>query len=326
MNSDKNNLNISLKTAVLFLVFNRTETTTLSFEKIRQAKPPRLYIAADGPRRGHEGEKEKVKKVRKIATRVDWPCEVKTLFRKENLGCKMGVSSAITWFFEHEEQGIIIEDDCLPNQDFFIFCEILLDRYSKDERVSVITGNNFQNGMWRGEEAYYFSRYPHCWGWATWRRSWKDYDGGIKFWPNWRNSQAWSNYMPDRVERAYWENFFDLVYSEQMDSWAFPWTASIWYKGGLTATPNVNLSSNIGFGEDSTHTANKKSKLSKIPTKVLGKITHPKKFEKNIDAEIHTFNTVFGGKNLRFPYNWIKFFYSVLIYIFPNIKRYLRKC
>ena len=190
----------SLETAILILLFNRPETTIRVFDKISQIKPQRLYIASDGPRKNIDGEKEKVKKVREIATRVDWPCEVKTLFRNENLGCKKGVSSAITWFFEQEEQGIILEDDCVPNLDFFTFCESLLDRYAEDERVSVITGNNFQNNKWRGDASYYFSKYNHCWGWASWRRSWKDYQGDIKFWPKWKKSKEWLSCMPDKVQ------------------------------------------------------------------------------------------------------------------------------
>lgn len=156
-----------LKTAVLFLVFNRPETTKTVFEAIRKAKPKRLYIAADGPRKHREGENEKVSSVRQIVTYVDWPCDVKTLFRDENLGCKSAVSGAITWFFNHEEEGIILEDDCLPHPDFFPFCESLLKRYANDERIWVITGNNFQNGIQRGEASYYFSRYNHVWGWAS---------------------------------------------------------------------------------------------------------------------------------------------------------------
>ena len=187
-----------MQTALLFLVFNRPDTTTQVFKKIRQAKPPRLYVASDGPRDGNSDDKKKVTKVREIATKVDWPCEVKTLFRDKNLGCKKGVSTAITWFFEHEEQGIILEDDCVPNLDFFTFCENLLQRYDKDERISTITGNNFQDGKWRGNASYYFSKYNHCWGWATWRRSWKNYDGDIKFWSKWSNSNAWLDFISNK--------------------------------------------------------------------------------------------------------------------------------
>ena len=282
-----------LKTPILFIVFNRPETTIKVFEKIRQAKPLRLYIAGDGPREGREGEKEKVNKVREIVTKLDWPCEVKTLFRDKNLGCKKGVSTAISWFFEYEEQGIILEDDCLPHLDFFSFCENLLDRYARDERVSIITGNNFQNGKWRGDGSYYFSKYNHIWGWASWRRSWFHYDGDLKFWPEWSNSKAWFDHMPDKVERRYWQNNFELVQKEQIDTWDYPWTASIWYKNGLTATPNVNLVSNIGFGKDATHTNFENDKNANLPTKEIGKIIHPLKIKQDTEADRYNFDNFF---------------------------------
>ena len=306
----------SLKTAVLLLLFNRPDTTTHVFEKIRQIKPQRLYVASDGPREGYDGEIEKITKAREIATKVDWPCEVKTLFRDKNLGCKRGVSTAITWFFEHEEQGIILEDDCVPHLDFFIFCENLLEHHAKDKRVSIISGNNFQNGQWRGDTSYYFSKYNHIWGWATWRRAWNDYQGDIKFWPEWSNSKAWLNYMPDKVERKDWKKIFDQVYAGQIDSWAYPWTASTWYKNGLTATPNINLVSNIGFGDEATHTKLKNHKLSNRQTMELNHITHPKQIIIDKEADRFAFDYAFGGKDQRFPYNWLIFPYRVFNYIF----------
>ena len=309
-----------MQTALLFLVFNRPDTTIQVFKKIRQAKPPRLYVASDGPRDGNNDDKKKVTKVREIATKVDWPCEIKTLFRDKNLGCKKGVSTAITWFFEHEEQGIILEDDCVPNLDFFTFCENLLQRYDKDERISTITGNNFQDGKWRGNASYYFSKYNHCWGWATWRRSWKNYDGDIKFWSKWSNSNAWLDFISDKVERRYWQNIFDRVHSGQVNSWAYPWTASTWYKEGLTITPNVNLVSNIGFGENATHTTSKKDKFMELPVNSLGALMYPKKVEKNIEADNWTFNHHYGGKNLYFPFNWIFYLRKIMIYLLKNKK------
>ena len=161
--------NKELKTALLFLVFNRPDTTRQVFEAIRRAKPPRLYVAADGPREGKFGEVERVEEVRIIATAVDWPCEVKTLFRDKNLGCKKGVSSAITWFFEQEEQGIILEDDCLPNRSFFYFCEELLNLYKQNEKIYMISGYNSQ-GQWRVEsQDYFFSYLAGISARATWR-------------------------------------------------------------------------------------------------------------------------------------------------------------
>jgi hypothetical protein len=320
MNYNKINLPSSKKTAVLFLVFNRPDTTIKVFEKIRETKPSRLYVAADGPREGYSDEKEKVMKVRKIATNVDWPCELKTLIRDKNLGCKKGVSSAITWFFEQEEQGIILEDDCVPHLDFFSFCENLLDRYFLDERVSVVTGNNFQNSKWRGDASYYFSKYNHCWGWATWRRAWKHYQGDINFWPKWKISDAWKKYTPDKIERKYWEKIFDSCYAGQIDSWAYPWTASTWYKNSHTATPNVNLVSNIGFGNDATHTKSTNHISSNLKTFDLKNIIHPKKIYRNIQADLFDFNNHFGGKNFRFPLLLLGLIKSFLIKILIFIK------
>ena len=302
--ADKNNFSSgnSLGRSVLFLVFNRPDTTRRVFEAIRQAKPKRLYVAADGPRRNRPGEDKRCEEVRQIATHVDWPCEVKTLFRETNLGCKMGVSEGINWFFEHEEEGIILEDDCLPHPDFFRFCDELLERYADDERVAVITGNNFQDGAKRGDASYYFSKYNHCWGWATWRRSWQHYQGDLAFWPEWRLSEAWRQLTPDSVERRYWNKIFERARAKQIDSWAYPWTASVWFKGGLTATPNVNLVSNIGFGPESTHTASANSPLAELATNTLGNLTHPRSVIKEVEADHYVFDHVFGGRLERFPY------------------------
>jgi hypothetical protein len=297
---------VLLKTAVLFLVFNRPETTIQVFEAIRKAKPPRLYVAADGPRTGRKGEVEKVAKVRQIATAVDWLCEVKTLFRNKNLGCKYAVSGAISWFFENEEQGIILEDDCLPQPDFFTFCENLLNLYAEDDRVAVITGNNFQNGQKRGDASYYFSKYNHCWGWATWRRAWQYYQGDLPFWPEWKHSDEWVEKMPDPVERRYWEKIFKRARDNKIDSWAYPWTACTWYHGGLTATPNVNIVSNIGFGPGSTHTASKDSPLAAMATESLGALTHPATIKQDVPADRHVFDHTFGGQYLRFPHSLLR--------------------
>src|SRR5262249_20722231 len=160
------------KIPVLFLIFNRPNTTARVMEAIRTAGPGRLYVAADGPRDGNADEAKRCAEVRRIATQVDWPCEVQTLFRERNLGCRQAVSSAITWFFEQEQEGIILEDDCLPSPSFFPYCAELLARFRNDERIMCITGCNFQQDMKGYPYSYYFSKYHHVWGWATWRRAW----------------------------------------------------------------------------------------------------------------------------------------------------------
>ena len=291
----------SLKTCVLFLVFNRPDTTSQVFDAIRRARPTRLYVAADGPRSGRADEVALVDRVRKIATEVDWPCDVKTLFRDQNLGCKRAVSNAITWFFENEEQGIILEDDCLPNLDFFNFCESMLEYYRHDERVHVITGNNFQNGQHRGTGTYYFSKYNHCWGWASWRRTWCHYDGNLSFWPSWKISNEWRANCPDNVERRYWEKIFDQVYAGNIDSWAYPWTASIWKHGGLTITPSVNLVTNIGFSLEATHTRDPNSRQANLPVAAFQEIIHPERMYQDKEADEYVFDNILGGRWLRWP-------------------------
>lgn len=296
-----------LNTPVLFLVFNRPDTTTQVFEAIRKVSPSRLYVAADGPRFNRLNEAECVTLVRKIVTSIDWTCKVRTLFREHNLGCKIAVSEAISWFFEHEEAGIILEDDCLPHSDFFYFCEKLLPFYKDNNQIFVITGNNFQNGNRRGDGSYYFSKYNHCWGWATWRRAWRHYQGGILFWPEWKQSEGWRAICPDQVERRYWEKIFDKVYANGIDSWAYPWTASVWRYGGLTVTPNVNLVSNIGFGQDATHTVDSGALQANLPTEALPKVVHPNSMVQDQVADRYVFDHNFGGRRQRWPWNWLHF-------------------
>ena len=160
---------MSFDIPVLLLTWRRPETTRQVIEAIRPVAPSRLYVASDGPRNAVEARA--VDATRALMTQlVDWPCQIKTRYSETNQGCQLGVSAAITWFFEHEQAGIVLEDDCVPHPDFFPYCRELLMRYWDDSRVWCISGDNFQAGVWRGEGSYYFSRYNHCWGWATWRR------------------------------------------------------------------------------------------------------------------------------------------------------------
>ena len=282
-----------LTTSVLFVVFNRPETTIQVFETIRQAKPPRLYVAADGAREDKEGELEKVKQVREIVNQVDWDCEVKTLFRDKNLGCKIAISSAIDWFFEHEEIGIILEDDCLPHPTFFRFCEELLEKYRDDERIAMISGNNFQFGRKRTNYSYYFSRYPHIWGWASWRRAWKNYDVDMKIWSEIRNGNWLQDLFKDKKSVQYWANIFEKTYQGKINSWGYRWTFSCWIQNALTVIPNVNLVSNIGFGMDATHTK-ATTKLSNISTSPIEfPLKHPNFIIRDTLADDFTQRNIF---------------------------------
>lgn len=282
-----------LDSPVLFLVFNKPETTARVFEAIRKAKPKKLYVAADGPRRSKPGEAETCEKTRQIATSVDWDCRVKTLFRKENLGCRRAVSSAITWFFENEPEGIILEDDCLPSQSFFHYCSALLDRYRDDTRVMHIGANNFQDGAKRGDGSYYFSRYTHIWGWATWRRAWKLYDASMKTFPEFKRQRVIDHAFQGRLKRSYWSWIFQKVYDKKIDTWDYQWLYSLICNNGLAISPNVNLVSNIGFSEGALHTKDAHSRFANMPTHELKEIIHPAFMVRNDAADGYTFKTYF---------------------------------
>lgn len=278
-----------LETPILFLVFNRPDTTKQTFQLIRKARPFRLYVAADGPRSENEGEVAKIEEVRRIATAVDWDCEVMTLFCDNNLGCKMAVSGAITWFFEHEEEGIILEDDCVVDPSFFPYCESLLAKYRHDTRIMAISGDNFQKTQCRDGFSYYFSRYPHCWGWATWKRAWRLFDRDLVTWPGVKEKDLLYDIGAGNEHFvAYWRDIFDQCHAGRIDSWAYPWTYSCWIQRGLTVLPAVNLVSNIGFSSEATHT-NENSPHARLPRHRLQlPLSHPPCLVRDFHADSYT--------------------------------------
>lgn len=264
---------------VLFIIFNRPDTTAKVFEAIRQARPPRLYIAADGPRATRQGEAQHCAETRRIVEAVDWPCEVKTLFRTENLGCKMAVSGAITWFFDNEEQGVILEDDCLPDPTFFDYCDELLDRHKDDPRVMCISGDNFLPAdVRRGvTDSYYYSAFVHIWGWASWRRAWKGYDVSMSKWSPRVGEQLLGKVFPDNAPlRRIWTNTFTRTAAGEVGTWDYQWVFHCWMSGGLSCMPAHNLISNIGFDERATHTTESGHDHANLPTQPLAfPLKHP---------------------------------------------------
>lgn len=242
-----------LRTAVAFFVFNRPDTTEIVFSAIARARPPRLLVVADGPRVGRAADEALCASVRDIIGRVDWSCEVLTHFSDVNLGCRERISSGLDWVFDNVDEAIILEDDCLPDPTFFEYCESLLERYRDDERIMTISGDNFQGGHERGPYSYYYSRFTHIWGWATWRRAWRHYDVAMQRWPDFR-AGGWLTRLLGRGEARYWDQMFQAVYEGRIETWDFQWTFACWTQGALTTIPNVNLVSNVGFRPDATHT------------------------------------------------------------------------
>jgi len=236
---------------VLFLVFNRPEPTRRVFEAIRAARPQRLYVAADGPRSNRVGEPERCATVRDIATAVDWPCEVTTLLRDQNAGCAQAVSNAVSWFFNHEPEGIILEDDCLPDASFFEFSTDQLKRWRDDQRIGQICGFNLLPESSPTGGDYFASHFGWSWGWASWRRAWQAYDITMSSWR--RLKQLGLHHQhPFYAERI---RLFDATADAGWrDSWDYQWHYTLACQGQLSLIPSVNLIENIGFTADATHT------------------------------------------------------------------------
>ena len=249
-----------LNTAVLFLIFNRLDITKRVFKAIRQAKPPRLYIAADGARANKKGERKNVQAVRDyIIQNVDWDCDIKTLFRDQNLGCKYAVGGAITWFFENEEHGIILEDDCLPSQSFFWYCEELLLKYKDDKSIYLISADSRGPDSIGMKEDYGFCKYPMVWGWASWSRAWKDYDPELKDWPNHKDILP-ASISTNKPTIRFWKKVFQKMYDREVDTWDYQFCYLLLKNNGKCIVPKFNLVTNLGFGVDATHTSDAESK------------------------------------------------------------------
>lgn len=249
-------------TPVLFLVFNRPEPTKLVFDVLREVKPSRLYIASDGPRVNNIADIEKNLLIKNyLINNVDWDCELFTLFRETNLGCKNAVSSAISWFFENEEQGIILEDDCLPNISFFKFCEVGLNKYKDDLSVCSISGNLRENSVVSSIPCIYKSKYFNMWGWATWRRQWNKYD--VNFFLNNANLNL-KHYFLDKKERCYWKDIVKKMEKNKINTWDYQMLFISLVNSQYSIYPYKNLVKNIGFNIEATHTSDNSSIIQKV--------------------------------------------------------------
>ena len=280
---------MAFETPILFLVFNRPNLTQKVFETIRNCQPSRLYVAADGPRPHKSGELQLCAETRKIVEQVDWDCAVRKLYREENLGCGRAVSEAITWFFEQESEGIILEDDCLPDASFYPFCREMLERYRDNDKVGSISGNNFLPPAMQAATPYSFSKYAQIWGWASWARFWKSYDFELS-----GQEEEWEEIIrranPIEYHARYWIEVFRAMKSGLLDTWDYQVIFSAWKSGFVHVYPSRNLISNLGYGESATHT-NFESPLSGLRAEALEdfEITLPVNVDPGFDGVIFYF-------------------------------------
>jgi len=262
---------------ILLLVFRRPEVTNKLWAEIKKIKPAKLYIGCDGPRKNIAGEAEKVLEVKNIFKDINWDCEVKTYFQEENKGSRVAESLAMNWFFDNVDEGIILEDDCIPAPDLFKYCQEMLEYYRYDERIMIISGSNFQFGNVRGEGSYYFSKFPNTWGWATWKRAWKSYDVDLKDFPQFKKSKIISLVTENKTAQTYFLDHLKAVYEKKIDAWDAQILFMLWANNGLGVVPNTNLVTNIGVGEGSVNTLGNISNINFLPIGEIGfPLKHPK--------------------------------------------------
>jgi len=274
-----------LSTPVLFLIFNRPEITRQVFNAIQQAKPPRLYVAGDGPRSKCTEDEENCKLARSIATNVDWDCEVKTLFRDHNLGCRLAVSQAIYWFFEQEPEGIILEDDCLPSQSFFWFCQEMLEYFRNDKAVGVICGFYSNELEYKPSTSFFFSRNLRVWGWAGWRRSNEGYDSNINLLIEKQNT--WKKDIFSRTDiflKRYWQDMFEEVGSGKVDTWDIQLQYLLWQKKQQVIVSSKNLVQNIGWAQGA-HPLTKDNNHELATSEINFPLTTPDMTERDTRAD-----------------------------------------
>ena len=280
--------NYNTQSPILLLVFNRYETTKKVFDAIKLTKPAKLYVSSDGPRKHNEKDSFNINIIRDyITSQVDWPCDLKTRFLPVNLGCKDAVSSGITWFFDNEEEGIILEDDCLPNISFFKFCDTLLDKYRFDQRIRHISGVNFTGTKFDTNNSYYFSKFTHVWGWASWRRVWCEYDKDLNSLQKFMSNNLIQNIYPNKNITKYLVNEFYKVKSGFLNTWDFQYLFLNFINNGLTIIPSKTLITNIGFNIDPTHQFSDEM-TKQISEDFDGEIIHPDFFIPNLDYDIQS--------------------------------------
>jgi len=281
-----------LTVPVLLLLYNRPDYTRKSIACLSSVAPSSLYIACDGPKNGNSKDMKLCNEVKTVVQNIPWKCTVRRLYRHSHSGSKFGLSESIKWFFSHVSKGIILEDDCMPNVSFFWFCKELLEKYKNNKKIMHISGTNFQRKRIYGNASYYFSRFPQVWGWASWRRAWRQYDIDMRDYTDSKNYTIVKKIFHNHGIERYFEKIFESVRAGKVEAWDYQWFYHIWKNNGICITPQTNMITNIGFDHRATHTTYTTS-VSYVPTKEINVIVHPKRLSVCRDADERLFLNIY---------------------------------
>jgi len=299
----------NFRTPIVLIAFNRPRQTAEVVRTIRAQRPARLFIIADGPRPGVETDPEKCAAVRGLVEKIDWPCQVERRFAETNLGLRRNVAEGLDWVFQQTERAIILEDDCLPHPTFFPFCEELLDRYAEDRQVAAIGGTNLEPSVKipMNDASYYFSRFCHIWGWATWRRAWQLCDHELKEWPALRQTGWLMNICGHRTSENFWRRHFDDAHAAHphgLNTWDVAWVFACWRHSMMSIVPRTNLITNIGCGAEASHIKTR-TRMSELPTTAMRfPLVHPSTARTNQTADCYVQKNFFEGITLTQRLYW----------------------
>ena len=279
---------------VLLIGYRRPSTTRKVVEALRIARPPVVCFSVNAPNPEAPNDGASCEQVRALVRELDWGCEVHTNFRGEHLSARQSIVSSIDWFFRQVDAGVILEDDCVPCEAFFKFCAEMLARFEDHPQVLHISGANHIGETGR-DESYYFSNYPHIWGWATWRRGWEAFDQHANSLTRAQLEGLLAEKFTKPAERTYWPYIFDYVRSGRLDTWDYLWAFSIWVENGLCITPSANLVSNVGFGAEATNTTNRDSRFAAQATEELFfPLRHPDNVRADSDLDLRVSRELYG--------------------------------
>jgi hypothetical protein len=285
-----------MQTPVALLIFNRPEITRRLVVEVIRAQPPQVLVFADGPRPDHPEDAELIATAKRVIDEAPWDCEVLTNYSETNLGTRYRPATGLDWVFQTVEKAIFFEDDVLPHPSFFSFCDELLEKYQNDERVMMISGNNFMGGRRLTDDSYLFSHYAGIWGWATWRRAWRHYDVELRQWPRLRETSFLRDVLANEEEVAFWRQCFDRIVSGETQTWDHQWQFALWAQRGLSIMPSVNLCTNVGFGPTAQHYKEFDSKLAAVRVEEMQfPLRHPAAMVRSREADEFVFRELLSG-------------------------------
>jgi len=280
-----------MKTPIVLIIYHRPEMVSSIIQSLREVKPTKIFVIADGPK--NESDVERCKETRVLIESIDWKCKIFKNYSSKNLGLRKRVVTGLNWVFSKVDRAIILEDDLVINKSFYKFCEQMLEKYKNNSKIISIAGNNFLFGEHRIRESYFFSRYIYSWGWATWRRSWKLYKDEMGKWPQEKRQGILKKKINGLGRYLYWTKIFDLTYRRIIDSWAYCFVYTSFIHDKLTIVPSVNLVSNVGTGRGATHTSVKSRALYVDAKNINFPLRHPKKVEQDSVADSITEKTLY---------------------------------